>query len=106
MAPERLPSPKRSHEDAFAAERQPYLHPASPASSHENRTSLGSGLPRPGSGGADDGARGAALGGLDEKKPQKMVRSSVACARCRRSKVKCKLALQLRGETTANRLQV
>lgn len=30
-------------------------------------------------------------GGQEEKKPQKMVRSSIACARCRRSKVKCKL---------------
>lgn len=30
-------------------------------------------------------------GGQDEKKPQKMVRSSIACARCRRSKVKCKI---------------
>jgi len=29
-------------------------------------------------------------GGQEEKKPQKMVRSSIACARCRRSKVKCK----------------
>lgn len=28
-------------------------------------------------------------GGQEEKKPQKMVRSSIACARCRRSKVKC-----------------
>lgn len=27
--------------------------------------------------------------GQEEKKPQKMVRSSIACARCRRSKVKC-----------------
>lgn len=32
------------------------------------------------------------LGGQEEKKPQKMVRSSIACARCRRSKVKCKAA--------------
>ena len=30
--------------------------------------------------------------GQEEKKPQKMVRSSIACARCRRSKVKCELA--------------
>jgi hypothetical protein len=94
VAPERLPSPKRSHEEAFSAERQPYLHPASP-SSHEYRTSIASGLPRPGSGGADDGARGPALGGLDDKKPQKMVRSSIACARCRRSKVKCEVAFWL-----------
>ncbi|RKF77171.1 putative transcriptional regulatory protein PB1A11.04c [Golovinomyces cichoracearum] len=28
-------------------------------------------------------------GALEEKKPHKMVRSSIACARCRRSKVKC-----------------
>ncbi|CZT42338.1 related to general repressor of transcription [Rhynchosporium secalis] len=28
-------------------------------------------------------------GGQEDKKPQKMVRSSIACARCRRSKVKC-----------------
>jgi hypothetical protein len=28
-------------------------------------------------------------GVTEEKKPQKMVRSSIACARCRRSKVKC-----------------
>lgn len=28
-------------------------------------------------------------GGPEEKKPPKMVRSSIACARCRRSKVKC-----------------
>jgi hypothetical protein len=29
-------------------------------------------------------------GGQEEKKPTKMVRSSIACSRCRRSKVKCK----------------
>lgn len=88
MAPERLPSPKRSHEEAFSTERQPYLQPASP-SSQDYRASIASALPRPGSGGPDDGVRGASLGGLDDKKPQKMVRSSIACARCRRSKVKC-----------------
>jgi hypothetical protein len=89
VAPERLPSPKRSHEEAFSTERQPYLQPSSPPSSQDYRASIASALPRRGSGGPDDGASAASLGGLDDKKPQKMVRSSIACARCRRSKVKC-----------------
>lgn len=89
VAPERLPSPKRTHHEAFSADRQPYLQPASP-SSHDYRQSVASQLPRPDSGGPDDGTRALPLGGLEEKKPQKMVRSSIACARCRRSKVKCK----------------
>lgn len=48
--------------------------------------------------GADDGAGIGMIGGLEDRdrenrKPaqQKMVRSSIACARCRRSKVKCKM---------------
>lgn len=88
VVPERLPSPKRTHEEAFPAERQPYLQPSSPSQDH--RASIASALPRPGSRSPDDGTRGASLGGLEEKKPQKMVRSSIACSRCRRSKVKCK----------------
>jgi hypothetical protein len=84
----RLPSPKRTHEEAFAVDRQLYLQPTSP--SHDHHPSIAATLPSPGSRPPDDGGSGASVGGLEEKKPQKMVRSSIACARCRRSKVKCK----------------
>lgn len=69
-------------------DRQLYLQPTSP--SHDHHPSIAATLPSPGSRPPDDGASGASVGGLEEKKPQKMVRSSIACARCRRSKVKCK----------------
>lgn len=90
MAAVRLPSPKRSHDEAFAADRPPFLHPTSP--SHEYRTGLPSALPSPGARAPDDAGREGPFGGLEDKKPQKMARSSIACARCRRSKVKCKQA--------------
>jgi hypothetical protein len=86
----RSTSPKRTHEEAFSADRQPFLHPASPSQHH--RTSVASTAPVPGTHGTDEGASGVMTGGQEEKKPQKMVRSSIACARCRRSKVKCKPA--------------
>jgi hypothetical protein len=84
----RSSTPKRTHAEAFSPSDQPYLHPASP--SHHHRPSIAStGEPSPGARGADDGSVGVLRGGFEEKKPQKMVRSSIACARCRRSKVKC-----------------
>ncbi|ESZ93958.1 hypothetical protein SBOR_5661 [Sclerotinia borealis F-4128] len=87
----RSSSPKRSHAEAFSATDPTYLHPASPKQHRPNITSAG--VTSPGalgaSGlGADDG-NGGGRGGIEEKKPTKMVRSSIACARCRRSKVKC-----------------
>ena len=44
--------------------------------------------------GPDEGNVGVMRGGFEEKKPQKMVRSSIACARCRRSKVKCEWTIR------------
>ncbi|KAG0653019.1 putative transcriptional regulatory [Hyphodiscus hymeniophilus] len=84
--PSRSTTPKRTHTEAFAGGEQPYLHPASPT---QQRASISFTAPRPNIRGADDGANRAMKGGQEEKKPQKMVRSSIACARCRRSKVKC-----------------
>lgn len=76
-------SPKRTHAEAFAAGDQPYLHPASPT---QHRTSISSTALSTRE--ADDRAGGAMKGGQEGKKP----RSSIACSRCRRSKVKCKLS--------------
>jgi len=86
----RSSSPKRSHAEAFSAADQTYLHPASPKQQRSNIISAGASSPGAlgASGGADEGG-GATRGGQEEKKPAKMVRSSIACARCRRSKVKC-----------------
>ncbi|RFU28258.1 hypothetical protein B7463_g8086, partial [Scytalidium lignicola] len=71
-----------------------YLHPNSPQLNPHRATLASSGGPAPivfgGAGGGTDDARGGeGRGGLEEKKPTKMVRSSIACARCRRSKVRC-----------------
>ncbi|RDL31982.1 uncharacterized protein BP5553_09384 [Venustampulla echinocandica] len=82
----RSPTPKRTHAEAFAAD-QSYLHPASPRQQLASIDPTGD--PSPGSGGADDGSAAGVRGSLEEKKPTKMVRSSIACSRCRRSKVKC-----------------
>ena len=76
----RATTPKRTHTKAFAGGEQPYLHPASPT---QQRASISS-TTSPATRGADDGASRAMKGGQEEKKPQKMVRSSIACARCRR----------------------
>ncbi|KAB8297688.1 hypothetical protein EYC80_001496 [Monilinia laxa] len=87
----RSSSPKRSHAEAFSATDPSYLHPASPKQHRPNITSAGAASPGAlgASGlGVDDG-NGGGRGGIEEKKPAKMVRSSIACARCRRSKVKC-----------------
>ncbi|KAA8570685.1 hypothetical protein EYC84_000083 [Monilinia fructicola] len=87
----RSSSPKRSHAEAFSATDPSYLHPASPKQHRPNITSAGATSPGAlgASGlGVDDG-NGGGRGGIEEKKPAKMVRSSIACARCRRSKVKC-----------------
>jgi hypothetical protein len=85
----RASTPKRTHAEAFSPSDQSYLHPASP--SHHRASIASTGEPSPGARGADDGSIGVMRGGFEEKKPQKMVRSSIACARCRRSKVKCEL---------------
>ncbi|PBP28146.1 hypothetical protein BUE80_DR000894 [Diplocarpon rosae] len=84
---ERASTPKRTHAEAFSSNSdQPYLVLASPT---QHRASIAStGEPSPGAQGADEGG-GAMRAGQEEKKPLKMVRSSIACARCRRSKVKC-----------------
>ncbi|KAF4632272.1 hypothetical protein G7Y89_g5859 [Cudoniella acicularis] len=82
----RSSTPKRTHAEAFSAD-QAYLHPASPSQHHAGIASVGE--PSPGTRGPDDGSSGGMRGGLEEKKPPKMVRSSIACSRCRRSKVKC-----------------
>ncbi|KAH8678964.1 fungal-specific transcription factor domain-containing protein [Tricladium varicosporioides] len=83
----RSSTPKRTHAEAFSADQAAYLHPASPT---QHRASLASiGDANPGNRGPDDGGIGGLRGGQEEKKPAKMVRSSIACARCRRSKVKC-----------------
>ncbi|TGO24658.1 hypothetical protein BPAE_0098g00470 [Botrytis paeoniae] len=88
----RSSSPKRSHAEAFSSANDPtYLHPASPKQHRPNISSVGATSPGAlgASGlGADDGSSGG-RSGIEEKKPAKMVRSSIACARCRRSKVKC-----------------
>jgi hypothetical protein len=86
----RSSTPKRTHAEAFSSGDQPYLHPASPT---QNQASVAStGEPSPGTRGEDDGSVGGMRGGQEEKKaPPKMVRSSIACSRCRRSKVKCEL---------------
>ncbi len=92
----RSSTPKRTHAEAFSNNSdQSYLHLASPT---QHRASIASTEePSPGTRGADDGSGGAMIGGQEEKKPpQKMVRSSIACARCRRSKVKCKLQAHFR----------
>jgi len=84
----RSSTPKRTHAEAFSSGDQPYLHPASPTQIQASIASTGE--PSPGTRGADDGSVGGMRGGQEEKKPQpKMVRSSIACSRCRRSKVKC-----------------
>jgi hypothetical protein len=94
--PEELPTgdsrsstPKRTLAEAFSPSGQPYLHPASPTQQRLNIASTGHASP--GTRGRDDGSAVPMRGGQEEKKPQKMVRSSIACSRCRRSKVKCKL---------------
>ncbi|EPE28343.1 Zn2/Cys6 DNA-binding protein [Glarea lozoyensis ATCC 20868] len=81
----RASTPKRTHAEAFSAELA-YLHPTSPT---QHRASIASvSAPSPGSRAPDDGSAGSTRS-LEEKKPQKMVRSSIACVKCRRSKVKC-----------------
>jgi len=89
-------TPKRNHREAFAvdgpAEHQGSLPPGSPVQTvkGQHRDSITAA-------GADDGGATGMIGGLEDRddrenrKPaqQKMVRSSIACARCRRSKVKC-----------------
>ncbi|TVY91850.1 putative transcriptional regulatory protein, partial [Lachnellula willkommii] len=83
----RSSTPKRTHAEAFSSRDQPYLHPASPT---QTRASIAStGEPSPGTRGAEDGNGMEMRGGQEEKKAPKMVRSSIACSRCRRSKVKC-----------------
>jgi hypothetical protein len=82
----RSSTPKRTHAEAFSPSDQPYLHPASPSPQQASITSTGE--PGPGARGADDPAAEVVRGGQEEKKP---VRSSIACARCRRSKVRCEL---------------
>jgi len=102
--PEELPTggsrsstPKHTHAEAFSPSGQPYLHPASPTQQRLNIASTGQASP--GTRGPDDGSAVAMRGGQEEKKPQKMVRSSIACSRCRRSKVKCKLPTGLKQFT-------
>jgi hypothetical protein len=82
----RSSTPKRTHAEAFSPSDQPYLHPTSPLPQRASVTSPGE--PGPGVRGADDQTSEVVRGGQEEKKP---VRSSIACARCRRSKVKCEL---------------
>ncbi|KAE9371251.1 hypothetical protein N431DRAFT_341817, partial [Stipitochalara longipes BDJ] len=97
----RSSTPKRTHAEAFSPSDQPYLHPASP--SHHHRPSIASiGEPSPGARGPDDGSAGGMRGGFDEKKPQKMVRSSIACARCVNNGVHstCKACAQSNRECT------
>ncbi|CAG8949149.1 hypothetical protein HYFRA_00004771, partial [Hymenoscyphus fraxineus] len=84
----RASTPKRSHAEAFSPEPLPYLHPASPTQSQPRASIASLGAPSPSAREADDGS-GGARGSLEEKKPAKMVRSSIACTKCRRSKVKC-----------------
>ena len=97
----RAPTRKRSHEEAFTvegpAEQRGYLQPGSPAQTAGRGQHRGSISSTVGTG-ADDGAVVGMIGGSEDRdkedrKPaqQKMVRSSIACARCRRSKVKCKM---------------
>ncbi|TVY62752.1 putative transcriptional regulatory protein PB1A11.04c [Lachnellula suecica] len=86
VASSRSSTPKRTYTEAFAPD-PPYLHPASPT---HNRASIATaGEPSPSTRGADDGSVGGMREGQEEKKPPKMVRSSIACSKCRRSKVKC-----------------
>jgi hypothetical protein len=81
----RASTPKRTHAEAFSAELA-YLHPTSPTQHQASIASVSA--PSPGSRIPDDGSGGSTRS-LEEKKPQKMVRSSIACVKCRRSKVKC-----------------
>ena len=78
----RSPTPKRTHTEAFpCGEQQPYLHPASPSQQRANSTytALSSSPSR-----TDDAVSQVMTGGQEDRKPQKMVRSSIACVRCRR----------------------
>ncbi|TAQ85711.1 hypothetical protein B7494_g5982 [Chlorociboria aeruginascens] len=79
----RASTPKRTHTEAFSD--QPYLHPTSPTQHRTNNPAESGAL---GAGGETNAGGGEGMqSGQEEKK--KMVRSSIACARCRRSKVKC-----------------
>lgn len=92
----RSSTPKRTHAEAFSADQAAYLHPASPT---QHRASIASiGEVHPGNRAPDDGGIGGMRGEQEEKKPAKMVRSSIACARCRRSKVKCEFWSLLRNK--------
>jgi hypothetical protein len=73
-------SPKRTHTEAFAVGAQRNQSTASPT---QQRASICTAT-SPGTRGADDEAGRAMKGGQEEKKPQRMVRSLIACARCRR----------------------
>lgn len=99
--PSRLSSPKRTHAEAFAPAshdssrgrgrgQQSYLHPLSPTGHRLSHPFRQGSIERDGDRDRDrDRERDGGSSGYEaSKKPAKM-RSSIACARCRRSKVKC-----------------